>query len=253
MPACTRSARSPMSTSPRPGTPTPCATRSTRICGRIRSRCSRPSRRRRFRRAVLGGAAPLPLPHRQPPRRSRARCRRARCGCRGRSMRRRCTPPPQRLVGRHDFTTFRAAECQAKSPVKTLDRLDVERHGEEVRITPRRARSCTTRCARWSGSLVAGRRRPLERRRPRGTRSPPATARPAARSRRPTGFIWCGWIIRRRARESRLVSPATTDFPNPRLHAWREPAAAFVIPALPSVRRGAPPWRCRGRRAGRGR
>src|SRR5450755_833917 len=40
----------------------------------------------------------------------------------------------QRLVGRHDFTTFRAAECQAKSPVKTLDRLDVERHGDDVRI-----------------------------------------------------------------------------------------------------------------------
>ena len=40
----------------------------------------------------------------------------------------------QRLVGRHDFTTFRAAECQAKSPLKTLDRLDVERHGDELRI-----------------------------------------------------------------------------------------------------------------------
>lgn len=40
----------------------------------------------------------------------------------------------QRLVGRHDFTTFRAAYCQAKSPVKTLDRLDVERIGEEVHI-----------------------------------------------------------------------------------------------------------------------
>jgi tRNA pseudouridine38-40 synthase len=40
----------------------------------------------------------------------------------------------QRLVGRHDFTTFRAAECQAKSPVKTLDRLDVERDGDELRI-----------------------------------------------------------------------------------------------------------------------
>jgi tRNA pseudouridine38-40 synthase len=40
----------------------------------------------------------------------------------------------QHLVGRHDFTTFRAAECQAKSPVKTLDRLDVERRDEEVRI-----------------------------------------------------------------------------------------------------------------------
>jgi tRNA pseudouridine38-40 synthase len=40
----------------------------------------------------------------------------------------------QRLIGKHDFTTFRAAECQAKSPVKTLDRLDVERHGEEVLV-----------------------------------------------------------------------------------------------------------------------
>jgi len=40
----------------------------------------------------------------------------------------------QRLVGRHDFTTFRAAECQAKSPVKTLDRLDVARDGEDIRV-----------------------------------------------------------------------------------------------------------------------
>ena len=40
----------------------------------------------------------------------------------------------QRLVGKHDFTTFRSTECQAKSPEKTLDRLDVERAGDEVRI-----------------------------------------------------------------------------------------------------------------------
>ncbi len=40
----------------------------------------------------------------------------------------------QRLVGRHDFTTFRAAECQARSPVKTLERLDVARDGEEICI-----------------------------------------------------------------------------------------------------------------------
>ena len=40
----------------------------------------------------------------------------------------------QRLIGKHDFTTFRAAECQAKSPEKTLDRLDVERDGDEVRV-----------------------------------------------------------------------------------------------------------------------
>ena len=38
------------------------------------------------------------------------------------------------LVGRHDFTTFRAAGCQAKSPVKTLDVLEVHRDGDEIRI-----------------------------------------------------------------------------------------------------------------------
>jgi tRNA pseudouridine38-40 synthase len=40
----------------------------------------------------------------------------------------------QCLIGRHDFTTFRAAECQAKSPVKTLDRLAVSRDGDHIRI-----------------------------------------------------------------------------------------------------------------------
>jgi tRNA pseudouridine38-40 synthase len=40
----------------------------------------------------------------------------------------------QGLLGKHDFTTFRAAECQAKSPVKTLDRLDVAREGDEIRV-----------------------------------------------------------------------------------------------------------------------
>jgi len=38
------------------------------------------------------------------------------------------------LVGRHDFTTFRSVQCQSESPVKTLDRLDVRRVGEEVHI-----------------------------------------------------------------------------------------------------------------------
>ena len=40
----------------------------------------------------------------------------------------------QALVGRHDFTTFRSVQCQAADPVKTLDRLSVERVGEEVHI-----------------------------------------------------------------------------------------------------------------------
>ncbi len=40
----------------------------------------------------------------------------------------------QMLVGRHDFTTFRSAHCQAKSPVRTLDRLDVTRDGDLIEI-----------------------------------------------------------------------------------------------------------------------
>lgn len=40
----------------------------------------------------------------------------------------------QALVGRHDFTTFRSAHCQAESPVKTLDRLDVRRAGDAIEI-----------------------------------------------------------------------------------------------------------------------
>ncbi|MFT3727420.1 MAG: tRNA pseudouridine(38-40) synthase TruA [Terricaulis sp.] len=40
----------------------------------------------------------------------------------------------QRLLGQHDFTTFRDAQCQAKSPVKTLDRCDISVEGEEIHI-----------------------------------------------------------------------------------------------------------------------
>ncbi|WP_455479463.1 tRNA pseudouridine(38-40) synthase TruA [Bartonella sp. B23] len=38
----------------------------------------------------------------------------------------------QKLVGQHDFTTFRSANCQAKNPIRTLDCLDVQRQGEEI-------------------------------------------------------------------------------------------------------------------------
>lgn len=40
----------------------------------------------------------------------------------------------QMLVGRHDFTTFRSAHCQANNPVRTLDRLDVRREGERIDV-----------------------------------------------------------------------------------------------------------------------
>jgi tRNA pseudouridine38-40 synthase len=43
----------------------------------------------------------------------------------------------QALVGHHDFTSFRATLCQAKSPVKTLDVLEVRRAGEEISVNAR--------------------------------------------------------------------------------------------------------------------
>jgi len=41
----------------------------------------------------------------------------------------------QHLLGQHDFTTFRDSQCQAKSPVRTLDRLDVRREADHVVVT----------------------------------------------------------------------------------------------------------------------
>jgi len=38
----------------------------------------------------------------------------------------------QKLVGKHDFTSFRAAQCQAKSPIKTLDRVSITQNGDEI-------------------------------------------------------------------------------------------------------------------------
>ena len=38
----------------------------------------------------------------------------------------------QKLIGKHDFTSFRAAQCQAKSPIKTLDQISITQHGDEI-------------------------------------------------------------------------------------------------------------------------
>lgn len=60
----------------------------------------------------------------------------------------------QRLIGLHDFTTFRDVHCQSKSPVKTLDAARVWREGEEVRLAFE-ARSFLHRQVRsMTGSLV---------------------------------------------------------------------------------------------------
>jgi tRNA pseudouridine38-40 synthase len=58
------------------------------------------------------------------------------------------------LLGRHDFTTFRHADCQAKSPLKTLDQLDVVRSGDEVRIVARARSFLHTQVRSMVGALV---------------------------------------------------------------------------------------------------
>jgi tRNA pseudouridine38-40 synthase len=60
----------------------------------------------------------------------------------------------QLLVGRHDFTTFRSTECQAKSAEKTLDRLDVSRAGEEIHIAAAARSFLHNQVRSMVGSLV---------------------------------------------------------------------------------------------------
>ena len=62
----------------------------------------------------------------------------------------------QVLLGEHDFSAFRAIECQSKSPVRRVERLEVRRAGgvgDDRRS--RRTRSCITWCATWPGLLMS--------------------------------------------------------------------------------------------------
>ena len=60
----------------------------------------------------------------------------------------------QRLIGKHDFTTFRDTECQAKSPEKTLDQLDVVRDGDNVNIVTSARSFLHSQVRSMVGSLV---------------------------------------------------------------------------------------------------
>lgn len=69
------------------------------------------------------------------------------------------------LVGRHDFTTFRAASCQSASPVKTLDRLEVRRCGEEITVEARARSFMQNQVRIMVGTLKLvgeGKRRPAD-------------------------------------------------------------------------------------------
>ncbi|ABM45005.1 tRNA pseudouridine synthase A [Bartonella bacilliformis str. Heidi Mejia] len=60
----------------------------------------------------------------------------------------------QKLVGKHDFTTFRSAHCQAKSPIRTLECLDVQREGEEIFLYARARSFLHHQIRSFAGSLM---------------------------------------------------------------------------------------------------
>ncbi|RCL00627.1 MAG: tRNA pseudouridine38-40 synthase [Candidatus Tokpelaia sp. JSC188] len=60
----------------------------------------------------------------------------------------------QKLVGYHDFTTFRAAHCQAKSPLRTLERLDVRQNEEWIEIHASARSFLHTQIRSFAGSLA---------------------------------------------------------------------------------------------------
>ena len=71
----------------------------------------------------------------------------------------------QLLLGQHDFTSFRAASCQAKSPIRTLDRLDVTRHGDIIEIVAAARSFLHHQIRNFAGTLklVGEGRWPIER------------------------------------------------------------------------------------------
>ena len=71
----------------------------------------------------------------------------------------------QTILGRHDFTSFRAAACQAKSPIRTLDRLDVRRDGDLITVTAEARSFLHHQVRNFLGSLrlVGGGQWPVER------------------------------------------------------------------------------------------
>ncbi len=59
----------------------------------------------------------------------------------------------QVLVGKHDFSSFRASECQAKSPVKTLTAIEVSRLAEDIEIRARAPSFLHHQVRNFAGSL----------------------------------------------------------------------------------------------------
>ncbi len=104
---------------------------------------------------LLRHQAALSLSHHQSPRRSDLRARAGRCASPSCSNSGAMHAAAQRLIGTHDFTTFRHSECQAKSPVKTLDRLDVRRLKDDIHVMASARSFLHTQVRSMVGALIA--------------------------------------------------------------------------------------------------
>jgi tRNA pseudouridine38-40 synthase len=89
----------------------------------------------------------LPLLAARARRCARRSSRARRLGLSAARRRRRCAPPRGVLIGEHDFSSFRAAECQARSPVKTMRAITIDRAAPTGASISTPAPSCTTWCA----------------------------------------------------------------------------------------------------------
>jgi hypothetical protein len=162
-------------------------------------------------------------------------------GCRTRSTRRPCTRPRKRWSAITTFTTFRSAQCQSKSPVKTLDRLDVAREGDEIAVYAsarsflhNQVRSLvgTLKLAgegRWSPGDVRALRWP----RPTGRRAGPLPHR--------TGSIWWRWTTEQFQKKWEPVFRpelrAAIEVKSGSCHRWTAPGprATSAVAIVPST------------------
>ncbi len=209
MRAFMRAGRSRMSISSAPGTRGGCVRRSTRISRpeRRRSPSCTPSAPRRLRCAPRRHLSPISSTG------SSTAARRWRSTA-GRAWHIKRTfdadamaQAAQALIGRHDFSTFRDSQCQAKSPLRTLDRFEVTRRRRRDRVRGRRA-FVPAPAGALDGRLVGrGGLRQMERARICKRRTRRRGSRAAAgRSRRPRALSGSGGLSARRSPAAKYSS-----------------------------------------------
>ena len=168
--------------------------------------------RRRFPRALRGHRAPLHVSAAEPRRAARPAARPRRLAPSRRSTSTRCARPRSMLVGTHDFSSFRAAGCQAKSPVKTLR---AHPRGARRRDRPLRRLRPTHSCITWCATSSA-----------RWSTSAPASAPPA-------------WIGRAAARRATARAGAPTFAADGLYFTGADYDARFALPPTRARRSGA--------------